>query len=688
MKKPLLTISILCSGRPETEKCLQSLNTLRKRVPCELILVDTGCSEEMKKLLQSYGDRIIQFSWCSNFAKARNAGMRLARGQWFMFVDDDEWFMDTKAIEDFFLSGEYRDYGCASYCQRNYRDREGLQYSDNWVIRLTFLAKNVQFRGAIHEQFFPLFGPYKLIPATVEHYGYVYDSPEEERKHSERNRALLEKAVSEEPDNLRMWTHLAQEYQAGREFEKLRDLCLEALRKIEDADTIGANTERGCFYCGLLTARKYLGELKQEREDYERAVADRRNTDYCMAQLMTYGLDMAVLSGEREKMRGCCGRYLEIWERYRENENAFMVQYTPLVIEAFTVGTRNRMFCSRICLDLEDGITDSLKKYFDMLNWQEREVIITEEFLPTLVKAMAELPYEEIFAHAADILVNRPNMENFWEEIEKIEEPEELWRLGRVLSEVKLPSFGRYRQIVDVYMRNASGKKLRSLQTLREMMEEKGIGKESAQDGKGTLSVRQRYFWVKLKETAAVRAGMDKTGGLEEVKNLLGDYVSDCLDFYGEFYTERAFEGEMEFLPAPCRAAVKLREVLAAQEKDDWAAFSDAVKTVAGVFPDMSETLKMYAGLYAEERAARKDGRPASSEQPSAEIPAEMKILAGKIKAQIPILLSQGMAAEAQQVLQQLKMLTPGDEELVELEQKIKEKVLEKKEWKQGGSNP
>ena len=59
-EKLLLTISILISNRPDTvEKCLKSLNSLRKKVPSELILVDTGCGEQVREMIEPYADEII-----------------------------------------------------------------------------------------------------------------------------------------------------------------------------------------------------------------------------------------------------------------------------------------------------------------------------------------------------------------------------------------------------------------------------------------------------------------------------------------------------------------------------------------------------------------------------------------------------------------------------------------------------
>ena len=94
-KKVLLTISLLVSGREETTiKCLDSLTPIMQEIPSELILVDTGCSQELKAKLQEYTQQIIPFTWCNDFSKARNAGLERANGEWFLYLDDDEWFVE------------------------------------------------------------------------------------------------------------------------------------------------------------------------------------------------------------------------------------------------------------------------------------------------------------------------------------------------------------------------------------------------------------------------------------------------------------------------------------------------------------------------------------------------------------------------------------------------------------------
>ena len=94
-----LTISILVSNRKDTvPKCLESLRPLLEQVDSELIITDTGCDDDLVEFMRQYTDNIVKFEWCKDFAAARNVGLDMAKGQWFMFIDDDEWFEDVLSM--------------------------------------------------------------------------------------------------------------------------------------------------------------------------------------------------------------------------------------------------------------------------------------------------------------------------------------------------------------------------------------------------------------------------------------------------------------------------------------------------------------------------------------------------------------------------------------------------------------
>ena len=111
--KPLLTISLLSSGRSTTiERCLASLAPFKEQLDTEIIVVDTDPEHraDVLAILEKYADQIIPFEWIDDFAAARNVGIDAAKGKWFLFVDDDEWLMESDPFIEFLLSSEQKKY--------------------------------------------------------------------------------------------------------------------------------------------------------------------------------------------------------------------------------------------------------------------------------------------------------------------------------------------------------------------------------------------------------------------------------------------------------------------------------------------------------------------------------------------------------------------------------------------------
>ena len=134
----LLSIGLLVSNRRDTiKKCIESLTPLREQVACQLIVIDTGCDADIRDYIEGVADVVADFTWCNDFSKARNESLKYAVGEWFLYLDDDEWFLDVAPICEFFFGGAYQSFASASYIQRNYLDMEGSQYTDNWVARMT-----------------------------------------------------------------------------------------------------------------------------------------------------------------------------------------------------------------------------------------------------------------------------------------------------------------------------------------------------------------------------------------------------------------------------------------------------------------------------------------------------------------------------------------------------------------------
>ena len=244
----------------------------------EIILVDTGCPDAWQKPLESYADKIVRFTWCNDFAKARNAGLALATGKWFLFLDDDEWFEDVTPIIAFFQSGEYKEYQQAVYKARNYFQLDGSSYVDEWVARMIKLEPDTHFEGSVHESLVPVKGRCKKIDAFVHHYGYAFANEVDRCAHRERNVQILKKLIETEPNNMKWYLQILQEYADTSVATELRTYAVSAIELVKNVDEPFANQCRGAFYVAALLADLWLDQPDQALNDCAVFTQDGRNT--------------------------------------------------------------------------------------------------------------------------------------------------------------------------------------------------------------------------------------------------------------------------------------------------------------------------------------------------------------------------------------------------------------------------
>ncbi len=226
--KPKLTIALLASKQIHAvHKCLDSLVPILMQIPSELIVVDTSEDDNVRELALQYTPHVISFHWCNDFSKARNAGLQKAQGEWFLFIDDDEWFEDPSEIIEFFSSGEYLQYNSGRYIVRNYMDWMGTNYIDARLNRMARITLETQFKNPIHEYLWPFAEPIKMFSSYVHHYGYAGKVQETK---TDRNIPLLKKELKEHKPTVHNYTQLTQEYMSTHEFkkaEKYARKCLE-----------------------------------------------------------------------------------------------------------------------------------------------------------------------------------------------------------------------------------------------------------------------------------------------------------------------------------------------------------------------------------------------------------------------------------------------------------------------------
>ena len=211
MKDPILSIGIIFKNDIRCiERCLKSLEPLRKAVPSELVMADTGSIDGSRAVAERYADILIDFPWVNDFAAARNAVLDRCTGDWCLTVDTDEWLDSAIGeVESFLESGEREKFDVGSLILRNYYNKQLRDYGDFFAMRLAQrCGGQLRYTGAIHEVFsFPqgTRPRHIVLSRTIFHHdGYAEMTPGYMRDKHRRNMGLLQDELKRAPEDLRI----------------------------------------------------------------------------------------------------------------------------------------------------------------------------------------------------------------------------------------------------------------------------------------------------------------------------------------------------------------------------------------------------------------------------------------------------------------------------------------------------
>ncbi len=194
----------------------------------EMIVVDTGSTDETVAIAQKNGARVFSFTWCDDFAAARNFSLEQATGKWVMYLDFDEVIApsDFKRIREA-IKGPHACYLLPQWNYYNqpqhqewqpvrgrYPKREkgqlGFFVADQYRLFPTGLG--LKWHGRVHEDLALSvkaagFKPQGL-DVPIHHYGYV-GTDERNAGRNEMYGKLVRKKVEDDPDDWKALLELA-----------------------------------------------------------------------------------------------------------------------------------------------------------------------------------------------------------------------------------------------------------------------------------------------------------------------------------------------------------------------------------------------------------------------------------------------------------------------------------------------
>ncbi|WP_256759106.1 glycosyltransferase [Cohnella sp. WQ 127256] len=238
MDKLLSLCMIVKNEEKVLARCLESVQGFVD----EIIVVDTGSTDQTKAIALQYTDHIYDFEWINDFSAAKNEAIRRATSQWILVLDADE-YLDTDQKDELrtFLSKTDSDLPIG-YVLPIYNFIETIQsgkFLESTAVRLFPNSPNLYFERPIHEQLVYRNGEIinKNYPLTLFHTGYLAETQLEKEK-SSRNLNIFKDLKSSKNFTEYDYFTLGNEYLGIKDYKKALYYYERALTKNAETLTI------------------------------------------------------------------------------------------------------------------------------------------------------------------------------------------------------------------------------------------------------------------------------------------------------------------------------------------------------------------------------------------------------------------------------------------------------------------
>ncbi len=277
----------------------RSLESLAKYVD-EIIIVDTGSTDDTVKVAEEFGAKIIHETWQNDFSTPRNKALHEASGDWIVFLDADEYFVNdtAKNLQDAIkLAQKSNERGIVINLVNVDADDGDKIINSVFTLRLFKNSPDLHYVGKIHEEVYLDDKPLSRVKIpddklTLYHTGY---STSINRSKAERNLKLLleELAAPDKPERI-IYSYLTDCYYTLEDWanvEKFARLDIAARKNpsnrpirllIECLERDPSRFEE-CFEISKLAVERYpkvpefsakLAECLAQKEDYRGAVKE------------------------------------------------------------------------------------------------------------------------------------------------------------------------------------------------------------------------------------------------------------------------------------------------------------------------------------------------------------------------------------------------------------------------------
>lgn len=320
-KKSKLKISACYMVKNEELNLPRSLDSIKNAVD-EIIVVDTGSTDNTIQIAESYNAKVIQTQWQDDFSTPRNLAIDNATGDWIIFLDADEFFKFPNQIKNAIknISAD-----TVIIPRIDIDEDENRELNHDWSMRIFRNVDYLRYKGLIHEHLTNIktgkinyiFGSSEL---TIFHTGYAKSKIKQKLERNLELIELEEKTTGHKPKHD---ITLADCYMGLGDYDKVIFYVQKALH----SSTVEL-TGRGRLYRNLMNSMR---NLNQPDEEVLKVIDEAIKI---LPQLPEFYAERAITLCDLNRLEEALEyfyRSLEIWKNF--SPDTYENSYYPRIID-------------------------------------------------------------------------------------------------------------------------------------------------------------------------------------------------------------------------------------------------------------------------------------------------------------------------------------------------------------------
>ncbi|MCQ2011625.1 glycosyltransferase [Sporolactobacillus sp. STSJ-5] len=233
MSKLISLCMIVKNEESVLQRCLESV----KDGVDEIVVVDTGSTDNTKDIAYKYTDKVFNYKWNDSFSEARNFAQSKATGEWILALDADE-FVDHLNMLEFRKELKENENKFNMYVVKiyNFAGKDAQTIFNNYHVRVYRNDSVIQYYRAIHEQLKRTDGKElssSVSKLVVYHSGYLSYTVVTKNK-GLRNQTLINKEIEAKGQTGFDYFNLGNEFVSQGMSEKALECYVKAYKKATD----------------------------------------------------------------------------------------------------------------------------------------------------------------------------------------------------------------------------------------------------------------------------------------------------------------------------------------------------------------------------------------------------------------------------------------------------------------------